>query len=48
MLDRLWETFSILLTDLPEMTLGLLDDHQEVIVVCLVIMLAYWCFLQKK
>jgi hypothetical protein len=47
MINRILENLSDLLSDLPELIFGLFDDNQEVIVICVVIMLAYWCFLQK-
>jgi hypothetical protein len=48
MIARILENLYDLLSDLPKFISGIFTDNQEVIVVCLVILLAYWCFLQKE
>jgi hypothetical protein len=48
MVDRIFENLYDLVTDLPELIFGLFTDNQEAIVVCIVIILSYWCFLQKN
>ncbi len=48
MIDRILENLYTLLSNLPALFFVLLVDNQQAIVVCLVIMLAYWCFLQKQ
>ena len=45
---RILEDLYSLLSDLPDLIIGLLTDNQEALVVCLVIILAYWCFLQER
>ena len=48
MVHRLLEDLSSLLSELPDLIIGLVTDSQEALVVCLVIILAYWCFLQER
>jgi hypothetical protein len=45
---RILEDLVSLLSELPNLIIRLFTDNQEVLVVCLVIMLAYWCFLQER
>ncbi len=48
MVSRVLDNLISLLMDLPDLFINLFDDNQGVVVVCVVMMLAYWCFLQKN